>query len=253
VLGATLAVPVMGPAGAAPLRWVERFEEGRLEPARWVRTLAGDVRDWSVEVTDAPRSGGFRVRVAVDTRGTRDDSVKRLGVRSTCPIPLGADTRIAVELDWNAQVNGSYLSAGIVLAPHATREDPLATPDWISVQYVGVPPGRRARMVVALSEAGRQRTIYTEGWPDVNRAGRPIAVHDVAVHLGPARFEVLEDGKAVTTAAMPATHAMFLYLQMSSHSNYPWRAVLFGNVRIEAQASAPDGWPACNERLTPGR
>lgn len=253
MLGATLAVPVMGTAGAAPLRWMERFEEGRLEPARWVPTLAGDVRDWSVEVTDAPRRGGFRVRIAADTRGTRDDTVKRVGLRSTCPIPPSADTRVAVEVDWNDQVNGSYLTAGIVLAPHATRGDPLATPDWISVQYVGVPPGRRARIVVAVSEGGRQRTIYTEGWPDVNRAGRPIGVHDVAVHLEPARFEVLEDGQVVAAAPMPVARAMFLYLQMSSHSNYASRAVLFGNIRIETQADGPDGWPACNERLTPGR
>ena len=57
-------------------------------------------------------------------------------------------TRIAVELDWNDQPNGSYLSAGLILAPEPTEANPSRGRSWLKVEYVGVPPGRNARLVV---------------------------------------------------------------------------------------------------------
>src|SRR5262245_10625684 len=97
-LGAVLIVALildagLGRSASALDAWVEDFRSGRLDPARWERTHAGDFREWSVEVVDsirrrgaspdaAPLSPIYRLRLRADTRGTRDDTVKFLGARS---------------------------------------------------------------------------------------------------------------------------------------------------------------------------
>src|SRR5258705_2681062 len=159
-LGAVLVFITRVVVGAAdqptvePYPWVEDFGTGRLDPSRWERTAAGDFREWSVDVVDAPgparpaSSPAYRLRLRADTQGTRDDTVKHLGARLTQPISLREGREIAVQLDWADQANGSYLTAAVVLSPHATQSNPLDTPDWLKVAYVGVPPGRNARMLV---------------------------------------------------------------------------------------------------------
>jgi len=105
--------------------------------------------------------------------------VKHLGARFTQPIPLREGREIAVQLDWADQANGSYLTAAVVLSPHATQGNPLDTPDWLKVAYVGVPPGRNARMLVELRAHGRDDSVETEGWPETRREGRRIGVQEI--------------------------------------------------------------------------
>jgi hypothetical protein len=215
--------------------WLDDFAQGRLDPARWQRTVEGDVREWSAEVVETPgRGSGFRLRLTADTRGTRDDTLKFVGVRSVGPVALRDGARVAVRLDWGEQANGSYLTAGIVLSPHATGGNPLATPDWLQVVYVGVPPGRNARLVVAYRAHGRERTVHTEGWPDTNRQGRRIGVQDVVVRMRDGAFEVWEGERLVwrSEAGEIAPVPAHLYLQMSSHSNYPARSIYFERVEV---------------------
>jgi hypothetical protein len=223
-----------------PYPWVEDFSAGRLDPSRWERTAAGDFREWSVEVVDAPgpaRPAGspvYRLRLRANTRGTRDDTVKHLGARFTQPIPLREGREIAVQLDWADQANGSYLTAAVVLSPHATQGNPLDTPDWLKVAYVGVPPGRNARMLVELRSHGRDDTVETEGWPETRREGRRIGVQEIRLRVRSHSIDVSEGERLVwtSTQALPFETG-YLYLQMSSHSNYAARSIYFTRVRID--------------------
>jgi hypothetical protein len=238
VLGAALLGVVLVPPARAETRgWVEDFGQGRLDPATWERTVAGDFREWSADVVEADRPAPprFRLRLRADTRGTRDDTVKYLGVRSVQPIPLRDDTRISVQLDWGDQANGSYLTGAVVVSPHATRHNPLDTADWLRVAYVGVPPGRNARRVVGLKTDGRERTVHTEGWPEVNPGGRPVAEQEITLRVRDRSFEVWE-GRQRIWVSKPGEllfGAVYLYLQMSSHSNYPARSIYFDGVRVD--------------------
>jgi hypothetical protein len=243
-LGAVLlAITLGGLAAAEPLRAVEDFSEGRLDPSRWERTVDGDLREWSVAVVDAGRPGSpeFRLRLRADTRGTRDDTVKHVGARSARAIPLREGSRISVQLHWGEQANSSYLTAAVVLSPHPTTGNPLQTSDWLEVAYVGVPPGRNARMVVGVNTQGRKRTVFTEGWPEVNRGGRRIGVQEVSLRLRGGSFEVWEGEQRIWASGPDeiSFRAVYLYLQLSSHSNYPARSVSFDNVRID-QGHAAD-------------
>jgi hypothetical protein len=191
-----------------------------------------------VDVVDVGGGGAsdFRLRLRADTRGTRDDTVKFLGARSRARRRLRDGARIAVHLDWNDQANGSYLSAGVVLAAQATDGNPLRTPDWLSVEYVGVPPGRNARLKVDACSGGRTRTVYAEGWPETNRSGRPIGVQRLELVVHEREVDVWENGRLVFAAGEPVLtfDEAYLYLQLSSHSNYPPREVYFDEVRFAA-------------------
>ena len=235
-------------SSAEPYPWVEDFRSGVLDPARWERTHEGDFREWSVDVVDSirrraataegatsPLSPIYRLRLRADTRSTRDDTVKFLGARAVPPIALQDGREIVVQLDWGNQTNGSYLTGGVVLSPHVTQGNPLTTEDWLGVTYVGVPPGRNGRMVVAVKSRGRERTVENEGWPDTGREGRPLGIQLVRLRLRNRAVEVWEGDRRVWTSA-PDTlgfDTAYLYLQMSSHSNYPPRAIYFDTIRID--------------------
>jgi hypothetical protein len=231
-----LLLALASPTSAEPTGWVETFREGRLDPARWAVTAEGDFRDRVVDVLDVKKRGpgDFRLRLRADTRGTWDETVKVLGVRSIGKIRLDVPTRISGELDWNKQANGSYLSAALILAPTAASTNPLTGADWVKVEYVGVPPGQNARLVVAIKVAGRERTVYAEGWPDTNRAGRNIALQQVMITIRDGGYQVWENGQLVYDSEGTALSfaAAYLYLQLSSHSNYPAREIYFDNIRV---------------------
>ena len=126
-------------AAAAASTWSEDFTSGRLGPAQWQRTSDGDFRVQSVQVVPSAADAGFRLLIEADTRETRDDTVRHVGVASRCAIPLGPGTRVQFRMNWGPPANGSYLAGGIVLSPHATTGDPRASGDWLSIGYVGVP------------------------------------------------------------------------------------------------------------------
>jgi hypothetical protein len=44
-----------------------------------------------------------------------------------------------------------------------TNGNPGEEKDWLKFEYVGVPPGRNARGVVATKIAGKVKYLYTEG------------------------------------------------------------------------------------------
>jgi hypothetical protein len=240
-------------AGMLPAAtWREDFASASLDPTRWQRTLDGDFRTQSAEVVAS--GTGYRLRLQADTVGTRDDTVKHLGVASRCALPIGSDARIRVRFDWGPPDNGSYLAAALVISPHATTGDPQTTDDWLSIAYVGVPPGRNARLLIIARRSGATRTLYADGWPDHNREGRPIESAEIEVAWRGPSLEVREDERLVLTVA--ASEAPFadarVYLQLSSHSNYRAREVHFGDLRWTVGDDRPlnpmPSAPACAAR-----
>jgi hypothetical protein len=229
-LAVTLMVAVAVAHGAASATWREAFDSNRLDPQRWQRTQDGDARAQAAEIVP----GGHRLRVAADTRGARDDALTSVGVMTRCPLPVGADTRVRVRLDWGPPPNGSYLAGAVVLSPHATSGDPAKTSDYLSVGYVGVPPGRNARLVVKARVYGEVRTLFADGWPDENRAGRHVGKSEIEVAWRGAGLEVRENGRIVYAgrAAEAPFAAAHVYLQMTSHSNYAERAIHFDGVVV---------------------
>jgi len=124
-----------------------------------------------------------------------------------------------------------------VLAPAATSKNPLESPACLQLEYVGVPPGKNARMVVAVRRDGQHQHLFSEGWPDRNREGRQIGLQRIQILFGKDRaFRVLENGQEVFASAPNAVSfdRASLYLQVSSRSNYPPREVFFNNVTVEA-------------------
>jgi hypothetical protein len=246
LFGAALLASVVG--GASAETWSEDFASGRLDPARWQRTLDGDFRMQSAEVVASDAGAGFRLRLVADTLGTRDDAIKHVGVRSRCAISLGSEASLRLTIDWGPPANGSYMAAAVVLSSQAVANDPTTTRDWLSVGYVGVPPGRNARLLVTASAGGVVRTLYADGWPDGNRLGRSIKRAEIDLTWRRSTLEIRENGQLVHTAT--ATGALFnsahIYFQLSSHSNYPARAVHFENLRVRHgdEASTVTGFPS---------
>jgi len=243
--GACLIAAV--PAAAAT--WREDFAGGSLDASRWERTHDGDFDTWSADVVSS--SAGYRLRLQADTTGTRDDTVKHLGIASRCALPVESGARVQVRLDWGPPANGSYLAAALVVSPHATAGDPQATDDWLSVGYAGVPPGRNARLLVVARSKGVTRTLYADGWPERNREGRRIGQVEIEVAWRGSALEIREDGRLVLVTA--ASEAPFetarVYLQLASHSNYRSRQVHFEDVRWTVGGDAPvlklPSAPAC--------
>lgn len=211
------------------------FEANVLDTGKWVVTRQHDFAAAVVDIAPRPPGAVRCLRLAAATIGTDDRTVKFLGVRSQQPVvDLRRPCEIAFELDWNQQANGSYLSAGLYLCPTATDENPRDEPDWLKIEYIGVPPGRNARCLIARSVAGRLLQMHTEGWPTEQRVGRPIGAQQVQLTFDGRRLSVSENGAPLFTTA---DHGLgfdtaFLYLQMSTHSNYPRRELFFDNVLV---------------------
>ena len=223
------------------------FDHGQLASSTWRITAANDFQERIVDVT-AKSSGGpdnLRLRLRADTLGTDDATVKFLGVVSRQRVDLRTSHEIAFDLDWNDQANGSYLTAGVYLAPKQVLSGAERQPTWFKFEYVGVPPGRNARSVVAKKANGQLKLLFTEGWP-AQRIGRRIAQQRVEIHIDTKALQIFENGRLLFSSDaldLPFTDA-YLYLQMSSHSNYPAREIFFDNVRVrKICAAASDANP----------
>ena len=215
-------------AGPAELILQERFDGQCLDEKVWRVTRKHDFQDWKVEVA------GGRLRLLAATIGTRPETVKWLGVGTRqAVVDLSRPIEVEFELDWNRQRNGCYLTAGLYLCP-ASSDAPKEESDWLKVEYIGVPPGRNGRCELASRVAGRLHLLYTEGWPVEQRTGRPIGVQKVKLTIRGGGLALRENGRLLFELPRLALgfEKAYLYLQMSSHSNYPPRAVFFDNVVV---------------------
>ena len=232
----------------APTRFQDDFSSPSLQGERWVITAAGDFKERTVDVTS-----DHRLRLRASTMGTRDDTVKFLGVRTREAFALGEGLCVAATLDWNDQANGSYLSAAVILAGAETLENPLRDQDWLAVEYVGVPPGRNARLQLASSSSGRRHTLEDEGWPHAGRAGRKIGKLRVVLFVAPGSTRFWENGEPRYQSTGPTLSAerVFLHLQISSHSNYRAREIYFDDVEVSSANAAGCGRKASRRLANP--
>jgi hypothetical protein len=215
--------------------WNGGFSSGQLNPGIWALNAEGDFSERVVDVINARNSAppDYSLRLRAATMNTRDDTVKSFGAHSLQSFPLNNAT-ITADLDWNDQANGCYMSAGLILAPEAVSGNPLNGDNWLKVEYIGVPPGKNARIEISVKQDGRPRTLFNEGWPEKNRAGRPIAVQHLEINTRRGSVSVLENGAPIFESKTRelSFEAGHLYLQMSSHSNYPPREIYFRGLTL---------------------
>ncbi len=239
------------------------FQAGRLDSTRWQRTENGDFKEATVDVLDVDSEGGgdYWLRLRTDTIGTQDDTVKFLGVRSVSQANFAKGVVVSFDLDWNKQANGCYLSAALYLCPTITSTNPKDEADWFKLEDVGVPPGKNVRSIVARKVDGTVRYLDKDGWPE-DRHGRQVANQHINLLIDSDKVCVRENGRelySTSSHGLPFKRA-YLYLQMSSHSNYPAREVYFDNISIlknhttftidhEEIADQYDHWPNSTARL----
>ena len=214
----------------------EQFNDQKLNHKRWRITREGDFKKSIIDICDIDQGEGenYRLRLMANTIGTRDDTVKFHGVRCLNKIDFSAGKSIFVDLDWNNQENGCYLTAAIYICPTITEGNPKDERDWFRLEYIGVPPGKNARCAISAKVNNRIRHIYTEDWPNKKR-GRLISYQKIGLLLDDQGFEVLENGKNLYGLESHKLNfsAGYLYLQMSSHSNYRSREIYFDNICIK--------------------
>jgi hypothetical protein len=233
VLGIQLHRAPGGDPPQTPPVFEERFSAGRLDEKVWRITRTNDFQKSTIDVLAG------RLRLHAATIGTKPDTVKFHGVRTLLPVvDFSTPVAVGVELDWNKQANGCYMTAGVYLCATGADTGPTAEPDWVAVEYAGVPPGRNARCLVSARVAGQTRQLFTEGWPE-NRRGRPIGVQRIRLEHGHVGLRVVENDKVLyglPRHGLAFTKA-YIYIQMSSHSNYPPREVFFDNVEVRPAAA----------------
>jgi len=223
----------------------EDFESGSLDTTRWEVTSDGEFAESVVDVidVDAGEETDYRLRLRAGTIGT-SDPLKYLGVRSRDTIDFETVKTISFDLDWNDQANGCYLTASLYLCPTASN-NPKDEDDWLKFEYVGVPPGRNVRINIWEKVDGMVHALHTD-WGPRDKEDRPIGlplggeVRRITLHLDGAQLRVTQDDEEIyplSAHALEFTTA-YLYLQMSSGTNYPPREVYFDNVlAVSAPAS----------------
>ena len=215
----------------------DSFSDGTLNPQLWQITREGDFKESVIDVYDVDPSENvdYRLRLRANTIGTRDDTVKFHGVRSVEKMDFNEGKEISFDIDWNNQSNGCYLTASLYICPTVTSGNPREENDWLKFEYVGVPPGRNARCVIAIKSDGRIKYLYTEGWPE-QKSGRHIAYQRIRIILDDKNksLKIIENGKEIYSSQSHELEftSAYVYLQMSSHSNYHAREIYFDNVVI---------------------
>lgn len=213
----------------------ENFSAGVLNAQTWQTTREGDFKESIIDVHDVDPSENVdsRLRLCMNTIDTRNDTVKFLGVKSAEKVNFSDGKEISFDLDWNNQSNGCYLTGSFYLCPTATSGNPENENDWVKFEYIGVPPGQNARCVIANKINGNSRLLYAEGWPE-ELTGRQISNQHIKVILDNKSFKIWENYKELYGSQSHDLNftSAYIYLQMSSHSNYPTREIYFDNVIV---------------------
>jgi hypothetical protein len=228
-----------GSAVESPVTFQEDFEQGSLDSSRWEVTIDGDFAEIVVDVYDVDpgEDSDYRLRLRADTIGT-SDPLKFLGVRSKNKVDLSDGKTIAFDLDWNDQSNGCYLTASLYLCP-VISDNPKPEDNWLKFEYTGVPPGRNVRTNIWQKVDGITKELLTD-WGPRDEQDRPIGR---LLEAGSQRLELLleenslrvfENSKEILQLSdyeLGFTTA-YIYLQMSSGTNYPSREVYFDNIAV---------------------
>jgi hypothetical protein len=241
--------PAREAASAAALvqELTDDFNSATIDAAKWRTTSKNDFSESVIDLV--PIKGNeknVRLRLRCAIMNTDDRTVKFLGLVTQKLLDLSGRRQLELDFDWNNQANGCYLTAGVYLCPTLTTGNPEDEPQWVRLQYVGVPPGRNARAAIWLKDGIRLRCLYDEGWPAKQRVGRLVAQPHVELRLDDGRLTFVEDGKTLFASGQEklSFEAVHLYLQMSSHSNYPAREIFFDNIAFslgESRSASENG------------
>lgn len=229
------------PAAESPVVFQESFDQGSLDSARWELTIDGDFAEVVVDVCDVDPSedADYRLRLRADTVGT-SNPLKFLGVRSRNEFDFSTGRAVSFDLDWNDQSNGCYLTASLYLCP-TVSSNPSNESNWLKFEYVGVPPGRNVRINVWEKVDGAVKQLHTDWGPsdeDGRPMGKPLGLdsHRVEMFVGDESLTVLQDSEEILRLSkhdLNFTKA-YIYLQMSSGTNYPTREVYFDNILVQS-------------------
>lgn len=223
----------------------EYFEKGKLDKSRWKAIYDGDFTEAAVDVIDVDSGENidFRLRLRANTIGT-SNPLKYLGVRSKKKVALDNAKVFRFDLDWNNQANGSYLSASFYLCPTESN-NPKEEDNWLKFEYVGVPPGRNVQINILEKANGAVRPLYTD-WGLRDDHGRPLGKplglfsHRIAIILDKNSLRVIQDDETLFPLSKHNLNftTAYIYLQMSSGTNYPSREVYFDNIIVRNAFSA---------------
>jgi hypothetical protein len=226
--------------------FVEDFEKGRLDLSQWEVTSDGDFTEAIVDVVDVlpGEQTDHRLRLRANTIGT-SDPLKYLGLRSRDMVDFNPARTILFDLDWNKQTNGSYLTASFYLCPTASK-NPKEENDWLKFEYVGVPPGQNVRISILAKVDGVVYTLHMD-WGPRDDNGRPLgkplglSTHRISLFLDKSRVRVVQDDEEIFPLSKHNLNftAAYIYLQMSSGTNYPSREIYFDNIIVRSPSS---GW-----------
>lgn len=229
------------PAAENPAIFQEDFEQGSLDFSRWEVTTDGDFAEAVVDVIDldASEATDYGLRLRANTIGT-SDPLKFLGVRSMNELDFSTGREVTFDLDWNDQSNGCYLTASLYICP-TVSSNPKNESNWLKFEYTGVPPGRNVRINIWEKIDGVVKQLHTD-WGPRDEQGRPIGKllepgkHRVKLLLGENFLQVLEDDKEIYKLSEHELNftTAYIYLQMSSGTNYPSREVYFDNILVRS-------------------
>jgi hypothetical protein len=216
----------------SPKGYSDSFDTATINLKKWEITSDGDFKEKNIDVIPGEKDG-FKLRLKADTIATKDDTVKFLGTVFSEKVDLSNKT-INIDIDWNEQKNGSYLTMGLFVATEKTIQNPRALQDWLCFQYVGVPPGKNGRFEISSKRNGNLEFLYTEVWPKI-RKGRKLNKSRLTVVFKDQNIKVFENTILLFESK---SHPQFfkegyVYLQMSTHSNYSSREVYFDNFSRE--------------------
>src|SRR5262249_31942635 len=116
----------------------ETFQAG-LNETRWESVRIADAKSDRIE------SGAGKLTLALNTLGTDGATVKLRGVRTKQSFDVNTSLKAETAIDWNAQANGCYLSAGLAFVDAAFDGDPRQAQEYVMFEWVGVPPGKNVR------------------------------------------------------------------------------------------------------------
>jgi len=229
------------PVAESPVVFREDFEQGSLDSSRWEVTIDGDFAKALVDVADVDPSEDtdYRLRLRANTIGT-SDPLKFLGVRSKNEVDFSTGKAVTFELDWNNQANGCYLTASLYLCP-TVASNPKNESNWLKFEYAGVPPGRNVRINIWEMVDGLVKPLHTD-WGPRDEDGRPIGKalglgsHRVEILLEKNSLRVLQDGEEIYRLSKHYLNfaTAYIYLQMSSGTNYHSREVYFDNILVQS-------------------
>jgi hypothetical protein len=189
---------------------VDNFSPGPLDPSVWAPFREGNFRDSAIEAI-----GGLRI--AADTRGTPPGTWQHLGVRRIEAIAIRDGTAVAVSMSGG---DSPFLWGAMVFSTCNVPGNPKATSDWIAISW------GEGRMRVTACAGAVDRVLVEKTAENPQRR--------VEIRFRAGGFHLFEGDTPIFDSASAAVgfDLVYLYLMVSSESNYLLRAVRFHNLEI---------------------